>query len=93
LETDLPDIDNQPEFDNQLEIEKRNLPDVDYDKLPSLELQQNISSSTEYHNAYEVSSSLNQRTVKLIRKFKNPKSLRELYLISEILNKPKALRK
>lgn len=93
LETDLPDIDNQPEFDNQLEIEKRNLPDVDYDKLPSLELQQNVASSADYHTAYEVHSSLNQRTVEIIQKFRNPKTLRELFLISEILNKPKALRK
>jgi hypothetical protein len=87
LETDLPDINNRPE------IEKRNMPDVDYDKLPSLEVQSTVSSAAEYHTAYEVSSSLNQRTIELIQKMRNPKSLRELFLISEILNKPKALRR
>ena len=33
-----------------------------------------------------------QRTLELKNKIKNPSSLRELYLISEILNKPKAFR-
>ncbi len=95
LETDLPDIDNQPEIEGKYlsDVEAKNLPDVDYDKLPSLELQQNVASSAEYYTAYEMSSSLNQRTVEIIQKFRNPKTLRELYLISEILNKPKALRK
>jgi hypothetical protein len=94
LETDLPDIDNQPEIDNQLEIEKRNLPDVDYDKLPSLESQQkSISISEEIHTAYEVGFSFNSRTTELKQKIKNRSALQELYLVSEILNKPKALRR
>lgn len=95
LETDLPDIDNQPEIEGRYtsDTEGKNLPDVDYDKLPSLEVSQNVTSSADYHSAYEMSSTLNQRTIELIRKIKNPNSLRELYLISEILNKPKALRR
>jgi hypothetical protein len=87
LETELPDLDSQPG------VENRNIPDVDYDKLPSLELQQNVTSATEYHSAYEVTNTLNKRTKDVIAKIKNPTTLRELYLISEILNKPKALRK
>lgn len=87
LETELP------ELDYQTEPEQSNMPDVDYDNLPSLESQQKIVTSEDYHNVYEVSSSLNQRTIELKQKIKNPTSLRELYLISEILNKPKALRK
>jgi hypothetical protein len=87
LETELPEIDNQPG------VEKFNTPDVDYDKLPSLELQQNVVSTAEYHTAYEKSSNINPRTIEIINKIKNPSTLRELYLISEILNKPKAFRK
>jgi len=87
LETDLPDISNQTE------PEQRSMPDINYDNRPSIELEQNLPVSGEFQNAYEVSKSLNQRTVELKQKFENPKTLRELYLISEILNKPKALRK
>ena len=87
LETDLPPIENEPN------VEKGNLPDIDYDKLPSLEQQQNVTSSTDLHSAYETNNSLNQRSIELIKKIKNPKTLKELYLISEILNKPKALRR
>jgi hypothetical protein len=86
-ETELPDIGNQPS------VESAVIPDIDYDKLPSLELQQNVASSSDSHSAYEVKTNINPRTVELQRKIKNPTTLRELYLVSEILNKPKALRK
>lgn len=79
---------------NQIEPEQRKMPDVDYDKLPSLESQQkSISISEEIHTAYEVGFSFNSRTTELKQKIKNRSALQELYLVSEILNKPKALRR
>ena len=79
---------------NQIEPEQIKMPNVNYDKLPSLELQQkNIAASEEIHKAYEVGFTFNSRTLNLKEKISNPKTLQELYLISEILNKPKALRK
>ena len=79
----------------QIEPEKVILPDIDYDKLPSLEAQQkNISlPEEEIHKAYEVGFSVNSRTTDLKQKIKSAKTLQELYLISEILNKPKAHRR
>jgi len=69
--------------------------DINYDKLPSLEKQTNlyVEQAAEPQKAYEVGLTFNNRTVELKRKIKNPISLRELYLISEIINKPKALRR
>jgi len=87
LETDLPDIENQPE------LEKKNIKDVNYDNLPPLEFQQNTTITDETHVAYEVGLNFNRRTIELKQKIKNPDSLRELYLISEIINKPKVLRR
>lgn len=87
LETDLPDIEKLTE------PEKINVQDVNYDNLPPLELQQNTIITDEPHIAYEIGLGFNHRTNELKQKIKNPVSLRELYLISEIINKPKALRR
>jgi hypothetical protein len=88
LEIDLPAADNQPS------VESTVIPDVDYDKLPSLENQKNnVVYSKEYQAAYEQTNKANYRTLALVEKFKEPKTLQDLFLISEILNKPKALRK
>ncbi|MHB9041585.1 MAG: hypothetical protein ACYC4T_13095 [Melioribacteraceae bacterium] len=80
---------------NQIEPEGVILPDIDYDKLPSLESQQkNISvPEEEIHKAYEVGFSFNSKTSDIKQKIKSPQTLQELYLISEILNKPKARRR
>jgi len=87
LEIDLPEIEKVSD------PEKRNIPDINYDKLISLETQQTKTLSDEPHIAYEVGFSFNRRTMDIKQKIKNPASLRELYLISEIINKPKALRR
>lgn len=87
LEIDLPEIDKESDTG------KRNIPDINYDNLISLEAQQTKTLSDEPHIAYEVGSSFNHRTIELKQKIKNPATLRELYLISEIINKPKAIRR
>lgn len=87
LEIDLPEIEKESDS------EKRNIPDINYDKLISLETQQTKTLSDEPHIAYEVGFSFNHRTMDIKQKIKNPASLRELYLISEIINKPKAIRR
>lgn len=83
------------DFTHQIEPEQLKMPNVDYDKLPSLEAQQkNISiPEEEIHRAYEVGFSFNSRTTDIKQRIKSPKTLQELYLISEILNKPKAHRR
>lgn len=86
LEADLSEIYDQNK------IEKSDLPNIDYDNLPSLETQLDTSLS-EDQSVYEVKRSINQKTTDLNQKFRDQKTLRELFLISEILNKPKALRK
>ncbi len=80
---------------NQPEPEQIKIADVDYDKLPSLESQQKDVSAPveELHKAYEVGFSFNSRTSDIKQKIKSPGTLQELYLISEILNKPKAHRR
>jgi hypothetical protein len=81
-----------PDQTTQIEPEQVKIQNINYDKLPSLELQQkSIVHSEEIQKAYEVGFSFNPRTLELKEKIKNPKTLQELYLISEILNKPKAL--
>jgi hypothetical protein len=87
LETGLPGVENQ------IDPKKKDIQDINYDQLPSIELQKNIIVVEEPHMAYEVAPSFNRRTVELKQKIKNPITLRELYLISEIINKPKAIRR
>src|SRR3989339_529724 len=81
LETDLPDIENQTE------PEKKSIQDVNYDQLPSVEFQQSTIATDEPQAAFEVGFGFNNRTNELKQKIKNPATLRELYLISEIINK------
>jgi len=87
LETGLPDVENQTD------PKKKDIQDINYDQLPSIELQKNTIITDEPHMAYEVGTSFNSRTIELKQKIKNPITLRELYLISEIINKPKAVRR
>ncbi len=51
-----------------------------------------VQDSSEHSKIYEVHRTLNTRAVLIKEKIKDPASLRELFLISEILNKPKAHR-
>ncbi|MFA7228505.1 MAG: hypothetical protein WC061_05670 [Melioribacteraceae bacterium] len=85
-EYDLPKIENQS-------VESAVLPELDYDNLPSLEAGQTNLLLNEYHNAYEVKNESNKKTSDLLAKIRDPKTLRELILFSEILNKPKSLRR
>lgn len=48
--------------------------------------------SSEHSKIYEAPRTFNSRAVSVKEKIKSPTSLRELFLISEILNKPKAHR-
>ena len=86
-ETDLPDIEKQ------VELAGGKITDINYDQLSTDELQQKLNWDEDANKAYESSKSLSMRTVELKQKIKNPATLRKLYLISEIINKPKALRR
>lgn len=92
------------EFENNFELEKEDLEksvkplettfdkqqwDIDYDKIASLEkdfkiLQENkiISTTTKSNYAFDIK-----------RKIKSKSSLKDAIIISEIINKPKSLRK
>jgi len=94
---EMPSID----YDTDLKVEYKDLeteqkiPDVDFDKLTveqidaikkKEEIEQNLES-------YKLPSHANERAAKIRQKLKNPFSFREIFMISEILNKPKALRR
>lgn len=86
-ETDLPDIEKQ------VELAGGKINDINYDKLSTDELQQKMNWDEDSSIAYESFKSISQRTLELQRKIKNPRTLKELFLISEIINKPKSLRR
>ena len=69
------------------------MPDIDYDKLPSLESAQVATTSEDLHKVYEIKTASASRTTEIKEKIRDPRSIKDLIIISEILNKPKALRR
>jgi hypothetical protein len=93
--------DPQREFEKKVEtkerFEYRNIekvvPDVDYDKLGSLETERKKVKISDTSKIYEQRKSFSKRTLDIKTKLKDPQTFRELYIISEIINKPKALKR
>ena len=79
--------------DDRENIENREMPDIDYDNLPSLEVTRALETEADNQTVYEVQRTSNLRMADLKQKLRTKQTLKELFLISEILNKPKALRK
>jgi hypothetical protein len=76
-----------------LENQPGRIQDIDYDKLASLENVQSQKIISESKVDYSLITIQNKKLTALKNKIKNPYNFRELYLISEIISKPKALRK
>ncbi|MDQ7816048.1 MAG: hypothetical protein RDU14_03420 [Melioribacteraceae bacterium] len=72
-------------------IEKK-IPDINYDKITALENAQKKINSAKSVLAYTEKKKIDKRTSEIKKKLRDPRTIRDLYLISEILNKPKALR-
>lgn len=91
--------DPEKEFEKKVKqresIEYRNIekdiPDINYDKVASLEKKQIVKTKSSVQ-AYEAIKSTNKRAAGLRKKLNNPESFRDLFIVSEIINKPKALR-
>jgi len=85
-QTDYQNVEETP-------LGQTDIPDIDYDNLPSIEYQNNLAVPEELTSAYDISQKVNQRTVDIKQRIREPNSLKELIVISEILGKPKALRR
>ncbi len=72
---------------------EKNIPDIDYDKTPSYENGNIRRVKIQNTEVYEEKKFHNKQLNEIKRKLKNPDTLKELFIISEILNKPKSLRK
>lgn len=92
--------DPQKDFEKKVEqkekyeyrnIEKK-IPDINYDKLAALEIERKKINSAKSVLAYTEKKKVDKRTKEIKDKLRDPKTIRDLYLISEILNKPKALK-
>jgi hypothetical protein len=92
--------DPQKDFEKKVEqkekyeyrnIEKK-IPDINYDKIAALEVEQKRIKSAQSVYAYTAKKKIDRRTSEIKNKLRDPRTIRDLYLISEILNKPKALR-
>ncbi|MBI1939483.1 MAG: hypothetical protein HYS25_15345 [Ignavibacteriales bacterium] len=72
-------------------IEKR-VPDIDYDKLVSLESARK-KTAVDHHKIYARQSDANKKAEEIKRRLKSKSTVKEAFILSELLNKPKALRK
>ncbi len=72
---------------------EKNLPDIDYDKTPSYEIAAVRRVVSQDVKVYEEKKVFDNRLLNIKSKLNNPDTLRELFIISEILSKPKSLRK
>lgn len=72
---------------------QKNLPNIDYDKTPSYEIAEVRRVDKQDVKIYEEDKIKNPRLLEIRKKLINKSSIRDLFIISEILNKPKALRK
>ncbi|MEG8945494.1 hypothetical protein [Rosettibacter firmus] len=91
----------EKEFEEKIKqkeaLEKRtiekNIPVIDYDKTPSYEIAPVKRVEIQNIKAYEQERFINNRLNEIKIKLKNPTTLKELFIVSEILNKPISLRK
>ena len=92
----IPTVD----YDTDLKTNYKNLetstkmPDIDYDNLPALglsgkaEILQVLPEPKQYS-----SRDVNEKTKKIQMMLKDPKTFKNLFLVTEVINKPKAFRK
>lgn len=71
---------------------KKPVSDIDYDKLSSLE-SAGKRTAVDHHKIYEQKKSVNKKTEEIKRRLKSKPTIKEAFIVSELLNKPKALRK
>jgi len=87
------------DYDTDLTINYKNLEqesktvDLDYDKLSASEIKQKQQSQKKITVTYSKLKTENKKANDIRKKLTNPSSFREIFLITEILNKPKAFRK
>lgn len=86
LEQDSEEIAARSKYEKALE-------DIDYDKLGSLEQTPLELPKTEKPDAYSIKPVTFSQSSQMKIKFKNKKSIREAFVVSEILSKPKSLRR
>ena len=72
---------------------EKNIPDIDYDKTPSYEIAAVRRVDKQDVKVYEEKKVFENQLLNIKTKLKNPETVRELFIISEILNKPKSLRR
>ncbi len=92
LEKSSQDVESQQldisSFDRNISI-----PDIDYDKINAQVSVESEKLQTNIHQQYSLNKTENKKNLLIKSKLKTKSSLRDNFLISEILQKPKALRK
>ncbi|MEJ5350222.1 MAG: hypothetical protein WHS65_01390 [Melioribacteraceae bacterium] len=91
----------EKEFEEKIKqreaLEHRNIakeiPDIDYDKTPTYEIAAVRRVDKQDVQVYEEQKSFENQLKNIKTKLKDPKTVRELFIITEILNKPKSLRR
>ncbi len=87
LENSLPETEKQPKYASTYQ-------DVDYDKIASMESTQETKQlEFDLNKVYDYKSLEHKKSFDIVKRIKNSSAIREAVLISEILNKPKSLRK
>ena len=85
LETNTPEVGTEAQYDS--------IPDVNYDKLAPLETAASKSLRVDIHKQYLEKVFVTDQREQIKKKIRDRSTLRDAVLITEILNKPKALRK
>lgn len=91
-----PETDFKKKVEQKEKYEYRNIekavPDVNYDKIKTLETSERKIKATQ-PVILQSKKEISKRTIELRQKLRDTKSLQDLFLISEILGKPRAMRK
>jgi hypothetical protein len=85
LETDLPEVSSESQYASP--------PDVNYDKQEALETADSKSLRVDIHKQYLEKVFVTDQRAQIKKKIRDRATLRDAIMITEILNKPKALRK
>jgi len=93
LEMTSVDYDTDVKIDYKDLETDQTIPDIDYDKLPSQESVPKKLESSFTTKVLDSAIPFNNKTIAIKQLLSNTKTLRDLFLMSEIINKPKALRK
>jgi len=106
-ESEIPEQVNSRRFPDHLEkdwkvgyrnleknkaLEEKSLNTIDYDNFSSLESNLKVRRIKSSETLETINDQISKRAVEIKSKIKNVSTLRDAVLISEILNKPKALR-